>query len=83
MTDHGAAAAQGNGGLAELAREAGAGVSAAFVLVAMMLPLGLIAFAPLSEYAVEPDELAAIRRRRVRACPAPPAGRCRGRGGRR
>lgn len=60
MTDHGAAAAQGNGGLAELAREAGAGVSAAFVLVAMMLPLGLIAFAPLGEYAVEAGLTAAF-----------------------
>ncbi len=39
--------------LAEFAREAGQGVSAAFVLVAMMLPLGLIAFAPLGAYAAE------------------------------
>lgn len=38
---------------AEFAREAGQGVSAAFVLVAMMLPLGLIAFAPLGAYAAE------------------------------
>jgi len=37
----------------EFAREAGQGVSSAFVLVAMMLPLGLIAFAPLGAYAVE------------------------------
>src|SRR6185436_20303970 len=40
-------------GLADFAREAGQGISAAFVLVAMMLPLGLIAFAPVGEYAVE------------------------------
>lgn len=60
MTDHGATAAEGNGGFAELAREAGAGVSAAFVLVAMMLPLGLIAFAPLGEYAVEAGLTAAF-----------------------
>lgn len=39
--------------LAEFAREAGQGMSAAFVLVAMMLPLGLIAFAPLGAYAAE------------------------------
>ncbi len=37
----------------EFAREAGQGVSSAFVLVAMMLPLGLIAFAPVGSYAVE------------------------------
>ncbi|MFO1315014.1 MAG: SulP family inorganic anion transporter [Burkholderiales bacterium] len=60
MTDHGAPAAAENGGLAELAREAAAGVSAAFVLVAMMLPLGLIAFAPLGEYAVEAGLRAAL-----------------------
>ncbi|MBK9116924.1 MAG: SLC26A/SulP transporter family protein [Betaproteobacteria bacterium] len=60
MTDHGATAAEGNGGFAELAREAGAGISAAFVLVAMMLPLGLIAFAPLGEYAVEAGLTAAF-----------------------
>ena len=53
MMDHGAQAAPAPRGLAEFAREAGAGISAAFVLVAMMLPLGLIAFAPLGEYAVE------------------------------
>ena len=53
MIDHGAPADAAPQGIAEFAREAGAGVSAAFVLVAMMLPLGLIAFAPLGEYAVE------------------------------
>ncbi|MCC7038908.1 MAG: SLC26A/SulP transporter family protein [Burkholderiales bacterium] len=37
----------------DFAREVGQGVSSAFVLVAMMLPLGLIAFAPLGAYAVE------------------------------
>jgi len=47
-------------GMAEFARDAGAGVSAAFVLVAMMLPLGLIAFAPLGEYAVEAGLRAAL-----------------------
>jgi len=46
--------------MAEFARDAGAGVSAAFVLVAMMLPLGLIAFAPLGEYAVEAGLRAAL-----------------------
>ena len=38
---------------AEFIREAAQGVSSAFVLVAMMLPLGLIAFAPIGSYAVE------------------------------
>ena len=37
----------------EFIREAAQGVSSAFVLVAMMLPLGLIAFAPIGSYAVE------------------------------
>ncbi len=37
----------------DFAREVGQGISSAFVLVAMMLPLGLIAFAPLGGYAVE------------------------------
>ena len=60
MTDHGAPAAAAPRGIAEFAREAGAGVSAAFVLVAMMLPLGLIAFAPLGEYAVEAGLRAAL-----------------------
>ena len=62
MMDHGAQAAAAPRGLAEFAREAGAGISAAFVLVAMMLPLGLIAFAPLGEYAVEAGLRAALRR---------------------
>ncbi|MFO1324291.1 MAG: SulP family inorganic anion transporter [Burkholderiales bacterium] len=60
MSDHDAAATGESRGLAEFAREAGAGVSAAFVLVAMMLPLGLIAFAPLGEYAVEAGLRAAL-----------------------
>ncbi len=61
MSEHGAhAAADAPRGFAEFAREAGAGVSAAFVLVAMMLPLGLIAFAPLGEYAVEAGLRAAL-----------------------
>ena len=60
MTDHGAPAAVAPLGMAEFAREAGAGISAAFVLVAMMLPLGLIAFAPLGEYAVEAGLRAAL-----------------------
>lgn len=37
----------------EFVREAGQGVSSAFVLLAMMLPLGLIAYAPLGEYSAE------------------------------
>jgi MFS superfamily sulfate permease-like transporter len=45
---------------AEFAREIGAGVSAAFVLLAMMLPLGLIAFAPAGSYAVEAGLRAAL-----------------------
>lgn len=60
MTDHGAPAAAAPRRIAEFAREAGAGISAAFVLVAMMLPLGLIAFAPLGEYAVEAGLRAAL-----------------------
>jgi len=47
-------------GMGEFAREAGAGISAAFVLVAMMLPLGLIAFAPVGGYAVEAGLRAAL-----------------------
>ena len=47
--------------MADFAREAGAGISAAFVLVAMMLPLGLIAFAPLGgDYAIEAGLRAAL-----------------------
>jgi len=60
MIDHGAPAAAAPRGIGEFAREAGAGISAAFVLVAMMLPLGLIAFAPLGEYAVEAGLRAAL-----------------------
>ena len=45
---------------AEFAREIGAGISAAFVLLAMMLPLGLIAFAPAGSYAVEAGLRAAL-----------------------
>ena len=60
MIDHGAHATAAPKGFAEFAREAGAGISAAFVLVAMMLPLGLIAFAPLGEYAVEAGLRAAL-----------------------
>ncbi len=54
---HGAAAPRGVTGFA---RDAGAGISAAFVLVAMMLPLGLIAYAPLGEFAVEAGLRAAL-----------------------
>jgi hypothetical protein len=36
------------------------GISAAFVLLAMMLPLGLIAFAPAGPYAVEAGLRAAL-----------------------
>ncbi|MEO8506724.1 MAG: SulP family inorganic anion transporter [Betaproteobacteria bacterium] len=60
MSDHGAPATAAPRVLGEFAREAGAGVSAAFVLVAMMLPLGLIAFAPLGEYGVEAGLSAAL-----------------------
>lgn len=60
MSDHGAPATAAPRGLGEFAREAGAGASAAFVLVAMMLPLGLIAFAPLGEYGVEAGLSAAL-----------------------
>jgi len=60
MMDHGTPAAAAPRGLAEFAREAGTGISAAFVLVAMMLPLGFIAFAPLGEYAVEAGLRAAL-----------------------
>jgi sulfate permease, SulP family len=60
MIDHGAPVAAESRGLTDFAREAGAGISAAFVLVAMMLPLGLIAFAPLGEYAVEAGLRAAL-----------------------
>jgi SulP family sulfate permease len=60
MMDHGTPAATAPFGLAEFGREAGAGISAAFVLVAMMLPLGFIAFAPLGEYAVEAGLRAAL-----------------------
>ena len=45
MMEHGVPTPDDSRGVAEFAREAGAGISAAFVLVAMMLPLGLIAFA--------------------------------------
>ena len=58
--NHGTPAAAAPRGMAEFAREAGAGISAAFVLVAMMLPLGLIAFAPVGEYAVEAGLRAAL-----------------------
>lgn len=54
---HGAGAPRTAG---EFAREVGAGISAAFVLVAMMLPLGLIAFAPIGGYAVEAGLSAAL-----------------------
>ena len=61
MTDHGAPAAVQMPGMADFAREAGTGISAAFVLVAMMLPLGLIAFAPLGgDYAIEAGLRAAL-----------------------
>ncbi|MFO1398846.1 MAG: SulP family inorganic anion transporter [Burkholderiales bacterium] len=61
MSDHGAPAAVQSPGMADFAREAGAGISAAFVLVAMMLPLGLIAFAPLGgDYAIEAGLRAAL-----------------------
>ncbi|MCC7325505.1 MAG: SLC26A/SulP transporter family protein [Burkholderiales bacterium] len=60
MSDHGEQASPAPQGLADFAREAGAGISAAFVLVAMMLPLGLIAYAPLGEYAVEAGLRAAL-----------------------
>ena len=60
MMDHGAPAAAAPRGLTEFAREAGTGISAAFVLVAMMLPLGFIAFAPLGEHAVEAGVAAAL-----------------------
>ncbi len=42
------------------AREIGTGISAAFVLLAMMLPLGFIAFAPMGTYAVEAGLSAAL-----------------------
>ncbi|MFO1310803.1 MAG: SulP family inorganic anion transporter [Burkholderiales bacterium] len=45
---------------AGFAREIGSGISAAFVLLAMMLPLGLIAFAPAGSYAVEAGLRAAL-----------------------
>jgi len=45
---------------AEFAREIGTGISAAFVLLAMMLPLGFIAFAPMGTYAVEAGLSAAL-----------------------
>src|SRR5260221_5806095 len=60
MMDHGTPAAAAPRGLAEFGREAGIGISAAFVLVAMMLPLGFIAFAPLGEYSVEAGLRAAL-----------------------
>ncbi len=62
MSDHGApVAVPTTPGMADFAREAGAGISAAFVLVAMMLPLGLIAFAPLGgDYAIEAGLRAAL-----------------------
>lgn len=61
MSDHGVPAAVQTPGMADFAREAGAGISAAFVLVAMMLPLGLIAFAPLGgAYAIEAGLRAAL-----------------------
>ncbi len=47
-------------GKVDFAREVGTGMSAAFVLVAMMLPLGLIAFAPVGGYAVEAGLRAAL-----------------------
>lgn len=49
MTESGERTTAVSSGLAHLAREAGAGISAAFVLVAIMLPLGLIAFEPICE----------------------------------
>jgi sulfate permease, SulP family len=60
MMEHGAPASAAPLGVAVFAREAGAGISAAFVLVAMMLPLGFIAFAPLGDYAVEAGLRAAL-----------------------
>lgn len=48
MTEHGSSVAA-SFSLADLAREAGSGISAAFVLVAIMLPLGLIAFEPICQ----------------------------------
>ncbi|MEO8752262.1 MAG: SulP family inorganic anion transporter [Casimicrobiaceae bacterium] len=60
MMEHGAPASAAPLGVAVFAREAGVGISAAFVLVAMMLPLGFIAFAPLGDYAVEAGLRAAL-----------------------
>ena len=60
MSHEAEAAAEAPRGMGEFAREAGAGISAAFVLVAMMLPLGLIAFAPVGGYAVEAGLRAAL-----------------------
>ena len=57
ITRHRAAAPRN---AAEFAREIGTGISAAFVLLAMMLPLGLIAFAPMGAYAVEAGLRAAL-----------------------
>jgi SulP family sulfate permease len=58
--EHGTPAATAPLSIADFAREAGQGISAAFVLVAMMLPLGLIAFAPVGEFAVEAGLAAAL-----------------------
>src|SRR5437763_11639034 len=60
MSHEAEAAAVAPRGMGEFAREAGAGISAAFVLVAMMRPLGLIAFAPVGGYAVEAGLRAAL-----------------------
>jgi hypothetical protein len=53
-------AAPGANPVLEFLREVGTGMSATFVLLAALLPLGLIAFAPLGESAVQAGVRAAF-----------------------
>jgi len=59
MSEHAAGAAVGSGPL-DLAREVGSGISAAFVLLAQMLTLGLIAYGAFGPVAVEAGVRAAF-----------------------
>lgn len=61
MSGHDAPPAQaGASPVGEWLREIGTGMSAAFVLLAALLPLGLIAFAPIGEFAVQAGVRAAL-----------------------
>ncbi len=61
MSEHGTpASGAGTSPAVEWLREIGTGMSAAFVLLAALLPLGLIAFAPIGESAVQAGVRAAL-----------------------